>query len=321
MLTREGRHGRPPHDGSAPYGRFTSWRECRACLFIANGDYVIGRRSLRCFVGFFGITRGLPRVIDSIERNIFAPLDLGGISTTCAAHLNKPHVLDAPRSGEAGINFVQDDLGRLRLDKVLVERQSDVNIAPFLHCALRVPLIFEPDPDGKVRRNVVQQLYSLQRLGMMYEEYGPKNFDFAVILRPDLRYLNAMPLREILAQLGVNGAHTWRRRLKPAASLITPAWHEWGGLNDRFAFATSAGARTYMNRLDHLPEYCRIRPAFQGEALLKFAVEQDGIRSARTWMRAERVRSDGSVAWRDKLGRKERLRLATQKMFNRLLYW
>jgi hypothetical protein len=277
-------------------------------------------RSLRCFVGFFGITRGLARVIDSIERNIFAPLDLAGVAATCVAHLNKPVVLDAPRSGEPGIDFVADNLERLRLNKVLVEPQSDANIALSLRCALNIPLIFEPDPDGKVRRNAVQQLYSLKRLGMMYEDYGPRNFDFAVILRPDLRYLDTMPLRQILALLGVRGMHAWKPGFKPAASLVTPSWHQWGGLNDRFAFATSAGARTYMNRLDHLPEFCRVRPAFQGEALLKFAVEQDGVRTAKTWMRAERVRSDGSVAWRDKLGRKERWRLRMEKAMHTILY-
>ena len=265
---------------------------------------------LRCFVGFFGITRGLNNVIDSIERNIFNPLEEAGVDIVRAAHLNRPTILYAPRSGEAATPFRMDDLTRLHLDHVLVEPQSDDAIATPLEEALSIPLIFEPDADGSVRRNVVRQLYSLQCLGKLFETCAPEAIDFVVIARPDLRYLHRMPLRQILARLGIAGApgiDVLRRAFQPAAELVTPSWHQWGGLNDRFAFASPRGARTYFNRIVHLSEFCRTQPAFQGEALLKFATEQDGIRVATTWMRAERVRIDGSVAVRDVPGRKERL--------------
>jgi hypothetical protein len=291
----------------------------------ASGLATSKSRPLRCFVGFFGITRRLDRVIESIEQHIFAPLDQAGIATVCAAHLNRPDILDAPRSGETNVQFEidVDALMRLRLDRQMLEPQSDERIAAPLALALGLPLMFgEQDPEGATRRNAVRQLYSLKRLAGIYEDYGPANFDFVILVRPDLRYLDRLPLQQIVAQLGIGGLPgmaSLRRRFKPVASLITPSWQTWGGLNDRFAFATAAGARTYLNRMDHLPDYCKTRSEFQAEALLKFAAERDGLQTATTWMRAERVRSDGSVAPRDMPRRRERWRRAIVYPFHRVL--
>jgi hypothetical protein len=269
-----------------------------------------------CFIGFFGITRALPWTIDSIERCIFAPLHRAGVAQIHAAHFNLPSTLHAPRSGERGIEFELGDIRRLRLDRHVVEPQGEDAIAAPLAAILRVPQKGEDDADGATRRNALYQLHSLRGLGRIFADMNPLSYDAVLLLRPDLRYLDPLPVRQLLAQLGRAGGRAplqrmvghMHRRFRPPADMVVPAWHKWGGLNDRFAICTPDAAMAYMNRIDSVAAYCAQAGHFQSEHLLAFAMAQAGLRTADTWVRAERVRTGGRVEAKDSFAPKERLK-------------
>jgi hypothetical protein len=269
---------------------------------------------LRCFVGFFGITRGIEYTSESISKKVLLPLSRAGIQTTCFAHFNEPTFLHAPRSGEHNVPFKTGNLAQLCIDRLVIEPQSEANIQVYLQDVLSLPVKFgEQDAEGSIRKNALHQLHSLRRLGQLFEDSGTENVDFILLARPDMRYLDSLPIQQVLSQLGLSGlpgVRTIRRRFEPVADLVAPSWHQWGGLNDRFAIATPTAARSYLNRINLIPAFVRSHAEFQGEALLKFAMERDGVRTTTTWMRAERVRSDGTVPPLDIPGRKERLRRA-----------
>jgi hypothetical protein len=266
-----------------------------------------------CFIGFFGITRALSYTIDSIERCIFAPLQRAGITPIRAAHFNLPNVLHAPRSGEQDIAFALGDIGRLRLDRHVVEPQHDQAIAAPLAAILQVPQKGEDDETGTTRRNALYQLHSLQGLSRIFAGMNPFSYDMVVLLRPDLRYLDPLPVRQLLAQLeGTRAAatpiDTLHRRFRARVDMVLPAWHKWGGLNDRFAICTPKAAQVYMNRIDDVPAYCQHAGHFQSEHLLAYAIAHAGLRTGDTWVRAERVRTGGRVEPKDSFASKDRLK-------------
>ena len=278
-----------------------------------------GRRArVRCLVGFFGITRGLSWTLPSIEANIYEPLRRAGIDVTRMAHFNHPQVLHAPRSGEGALPFAIDDLSGLRLDHHIVEPQRSTNLVAHEPVIMRIPQADEDDADGSTRRNALHQLYSLQRLWQIIEANGPASaFDMLVLLRPDLRYLDPLPVVKLCALLDLGrrssvarAARTTRRLFRPGVDLIVPWWHSWGGLNDRFAICTPEGAFTYTNRLDDLSTFCAAHAAFRTEELLLFSARRAGLEVGTTSMRADRMRSNGQIEARDRdrvHGRRERL--------------
>jgi len=284
---------------------------------------------MRCFVGFFGITRGLQWTIDSIERNVFAPLDHAGFDQVRAGHFNLPQFLDAPRSGEHRVPFEMGDIGRLKLDRQIIEPQLLSNISSPLDIVLGVPFWNEADIDGSIRRNAMHQLYSLSRLGRILNEMEPASYDIILLLRPDLRYLDPLPILQFVAQLrqrklnlrpNMGSAIQYiRRHGRERADIIIPSWHRWGGLNDRLAAATPAAASIYMNRINCLAEFCAERSYFHPESLLEFALRGSGMTTMPTWVRAQRVRSDGSIPSGDLPGRKDRLRMAIMHPLRRLI--
>ena len=264
-----------------------------------------------CFIGFFGITRALPWTIASIERCIFAPLHRAGIAQTHAAHFNLPQTLHAPRSGERDVAFSLGDISRLKLADHIVEPQHVDAIAAPLAAIMRVPQKGEEDPDGSTRRNALYQLHSLRGLSRLFARMDPSSYDMVLLLRPDLRYLDPLPVTQLLAQLKgtehrVTGA--LHRRFRARVDMVLPAWHKWGGLNDRFAICTPAAAAIYMNRIDNVAAYCAQAGHFQSEHLLSFTAAQSGLRTADTWVRAERVRTGGRVESKDVFASKDRLK-------------
>ena len=265
--------------------------------------------TVRVFIGFFGLARALDRTIDSIERNVFAPLEKENIEIVRAAHLNCPAFVHSPRSGESMIRYTPPDLTRLRLDAVTLEEQSDDHVAGPLATIMNIPYFNESDDDGNMRRNVIHQMNSLKGLGRLLDKMDPASYNAVIILRPDLRYIDPLPIRKFLAQIDPSAllsgsmthkiAQSARRGLKGQADLITPDWHQWNGLNDRIAIATPRAASVYLNRIDMLESYGATHSHFQSEHLLKFVAERAGLKTAGTWIRANRVRATGEEEGRD----------------------
>lgn len=282
----------------------------------------------RVFVGFFGITRAIERTIQSIETNIYEPLERSGIELIRAGHFNKPEYIEAPRSGEDRVIFDIGDLRRLRLDVACIEPQMESNIERYMSSALGVPYRDEDDPTRLTRRNSLFQLYSLWRLSQMFEGVTPSSFDAALILRPDLLYIDRMPVRQLLDQLHIQNRQPGclgtsmrfiRRCGRAEADIVVPAWQPFGGLNDRFALATPTAALAYMKRIELVHEFCKQKQYYHSEELLAFAMQRGELRLAKTWMRAQRVRSSGVIADLDLLGRKRRIYYSLMLPWRRLI--
>ena len=235
----------------------------------------------RCFVGFFGLNRSLRWTGDSIRRNVIAPLAGAGFELTCVAHFNRPDFIYSPRAGEHMVPSTMDGVDTMNLRECWVEPQSEESVADLLPLVLRMPLQNEEDPHALIRRNILFQLHSLRRVGQLLDRCDPRSFRLFVLLRPDLEYIDPAPVAEIL------------RLIEAGADLITPNWHLWGGLNDRFAFCSLKGARAYLGRWQWVTPFCREKPSIRSETLLRFVAERERLNLDQVAMRARRVRANG----------------------------
>ena len=237
---------------------------------------------MKCFVGFFGLNRSLSRTADSIRKNIFEPLDAEACDYVRCAHFNYPEVIHSLRSGEHNVPATRDGIDELNLNVCWIEPQNEVNILPSLFVACE-GLDAVGDQTGSSMINFLHQLYSLQQLWRICRMLGEDQFELFILLRPDLRYLDRLPIKRILLAI-----------CEANFDVITPSWQRWGGLNDRFAFCSARGAAVYMDRLRLVPQFVRDRGFLHPESLLSYAIREGGMLGDYTSMRAVRVRANGT---------------------------
>ncbi|HET6606864.1 MAG TPA: hypothetical protein VFG62_09365 [Rhodopila sp.] len=240
----------------------------------------------RCLIGYFGLARLIAATAPAIETCFIAPLREAGFEILRAGHFNAPPVLDNPRSGEHGAVPDSDPARALVLDAWEQEPQMDAAITDAFAIARRYPDAF--DDDYRSLRNLCHQLRSLNRLWLLLAAFRPAPDDIVLLLRPDLLYLDRLSISLDLGGL-----------LSGQADLVVPGWQSWGGLNDRFAFATPHAARIYTTRYRLIEDGCRARGTLHAESFLAFTAASHGLRVARTGLRGVRLRANGDIAGND----------------------
>jgi hypothetical protein len=237
----------------------------------------------RCFVGYFGVNRALGITYPGLHDNILTPLAEHGFEITQAAHFNCPEHFHSPRSGEHRVEVADHRPSQLDLELCWLEPQHIDKLGGLYKRTMKFPWWNEADRDGMIRRNALLQLHSLSRLGRLLEMLDSSRFDLFCILRADLLYLDPMPVADIVG------------RIEGGADLVTPSWHRWNGLNDRFAFCSPKGVQAYLNRIDAVDDFCTAKGFFHTETLLGHLVETTGLKNEFTGLRARRVRANGVI--------------------------
>lgn len=239
------------------------------------------------FVGFFGIDRSMRWTERSLRRNILDPLRAAGISPRVAAHFNTAATINKSHGGENNVKLGRPRLDRLPLELVWLEEQSIGRLPPELH--RWTELAFDNDLERKRldRVHLMYQLRSLRQLWTLAGLMGAQDCDLFIFIRPDLEYLDPIDV-----------AGTLRQVLEEGVDLITPTWHQFEGLNDRFAFCSRRGAEVYVDRLSYVTAFSEERGYLSGEGLVAFAAEKNQLKLGFTGVRAMRVRATGAT-WRE----------------------
>ncbi len=237
---------------------------------------------MNILIGFFGLNRALNATIGGIERHIFSVLQNAGIDVVRVGHFNRPDTIVSPRSGEFGIKASNEGISLLNLDICWIEKQIFDSIAPELAVIAQVPWRRDEDEGMHMRRNALCQLHSLRQLGRIAALLD-RTFDLYLLLRPDLDYIDPLPIAAILEQV------------EAGADLVAPSWASHNGINDRFAICTKRGFDAYVGRISHAAEFANIHKYFQSEELLAHACRAAGLNTATMEMRARRVRSNGHI--------------------------
>lgn len=252
-------------------------------ITLQRGMMVDGPVDGRCFVGFFGLNRSLRWTAPSIRRNILAPLRAAGFAPVLAAHFNQPAVINHPASNERAVKVRRDLRMSLPFDLQWIEPQQDANIAELVEPVFAVPFRDYDDPTGGTRRNILHQLHSLRRLRSMASLLPAQQFDTFLLLRPDIEYIDPIDIDGLKAVA------------RGDVDMVSPSWHQYGGLNDRFAFCNRKAADAFMSRWDHVASHCQAHGYIHPETLLAEAIQKAGIRLRTTDQRALRVRATGET--------------------------
>jgi hypothetical protein len=235
---------------------------------------------MRVVVIFFGIARGMSLTIESIKSNIYACNPDDEFSFYTIASLNMVESIRNPRTGEDGVSLNSAEALLLNADVYTLVRQNDGAIAEAFSAAKRQNDYYRNDWISV--RNSLHQLVSLRRGWTLSLDMLLGEADYFLFVRPDLIYLDQMRLSDILD------------RFRGSGNIALPAWHGWGGFNDRFAFADAKAARPYAERLRLVPEYCANRE-FHPESLLAYALEKENCSVCKLPVEARRVRAHGAI--------------------------
>src|SRR5690348_6902102 len=122
---------------------------------------------MRCYIGFFGLTRSLRHTAVAIRTGIYEPLRQLGFTTLRAAHFNLPENITNPRSGEFAVVPDRSESALLDLDVCWVEPQQHASIAGEFDIARALPDAF--GDQYRSLANLCHQLHSLRRLWSLLE--------------------------------------------------------------------------------------------------------------------------------------------------------
>jgi hypothetical protein len=235
---------------------------------------------MRVAVIFFGVARGLSVTMESIKQNIYACNPDDEFSFYTIASLNMVERISNPRNGENGVSLNEADALLLNADAYTLVRQNDIAIAEEFAAAKRQTDYYKNNWISV--RNSLHQLASLRRAWALSLDVLHGGADYFLFVRPDLIYLDEIRLKDIVD------------RFQGRGSIALPAWHGWGGFNDRFALADAVAARHYAERLSLVMEYCATRE-FHPESLLAYALEKGACSVCRLDVKAQRVRAHGAI--------------------------
>jgi hypothetical protein len=277
----------------------------------------------RLAVGFFGLVyRNLAHTLPSLERHLFAPLDVAPLTYEVFMH-----TLLVQSEALGGENIRPENVPEWVTSKLAGENGSRVALDPYSFVLLR-PCIFEVEDQDTARdaivrrqtalrsplpdlwhdnyrsmRNYLTALHSLGRLAtiiLMRERAVGARFDLVLTARADTRFLcdTELPLRMPAILAAERERLSAPVRTRTAGIVAVPLWGRWGGINDRFAF----GARDPMLSL-----YCgREKWAWaqieagkhkrNGEKLLRDVLRLNGADIKHTSMVVQRFRTSGPAA-------------------------
>lgn len=237
---------------------------------------------MKVFVGFFGMNRSLVWTARSINEKILAPIRAVASGAYIAGHFNTPTSNSYSSPSNSLKSCRNTGLDQIGFDMLWLEQQADKNIKKYIDFIQSHALNSIPTGEIQMIWNHLQQLHSLQRLWEVMNVVSNEEFQIFVFVRPDLEYLDHLEFNKAVQSVTISGE-----------DLITPHWHQWGGLNDRIAICSAKGARAYLNRLDYFREFVGASQKVHSESLLAYVAERESLKLGFSSLRGVRVRANG----------------------------
>lgn len=215
---------------------------------------------------FWGITRSLQYTLPSIQEHIFKALEKENISYEIFMHVFKlSHINRSRNTSEKQIKLNFEDYKLLEPDHFIFDEQEkieqEINLEKYQT---------QPDPwDNNYQslKNFVLSMFSKKKVARLVEMQN-KNFDCIVFLRPDVKYLNDLPV-DILKSIKEGECAMPRFGITMSEGL---------GVNDRFAICKPNTAKIIGSRFDSLLEYSKKKPC-HSESFLANVIKLNSIKT------------------------------------------
>ena len=215
---------------------------------------------------FFGLTRNLEKTIDSIKENVLEVFNENNYEYDIFIHTYKIHGPYCNMwSGESVTNYINEDVEKILNPKYYLfdDQETIINTIDFneYYTNLGYWTGMTPELTKILIKNMCLALYSKKQITLLFEQYKD-NYDYAIILRPDMR---------IDTKLDIN----WFKELNNT-NIIIPRIHWFSGYNDRFCIGTP-NTILYCGKLfDELKEYSR-RKSIISERYFKDKLDEHSI--------------------------------------------
>ncbi|AJE47160.1 hypothetical protein [Celeribacter indicus] len=236
-------------------------------------------RNTQIAICFFGITRSLKHTIGSIEANVIEPARALGTVRTYAHFFDQASISNS-RSGEQG-ELDREEYRLLKADRLRLEA-PDMCLEEWGFEGLKD--FGDSWNDGfRSLRNLVHQLHSMNAAAADALADDP---DLVIYCRPDMLYHHNL------------GPWIGRALASSEPGVTLPNWQHWhGGYNDRFAICRGvSAARIYGSRVNRMRDFCvETSSPVHSERLLRFVLDEAGIKPPLMSARASRVRANGDV--------------------------
>lgn len=231
---------------------------------------------------FFGVvSRSIHLTKDSIQHNIFDVIQKRGHTYEVYVHDIKVKDLESPRAGDS-VKNLEDRSNHLPCDYYESSKQEDIDEYLFTQNAYGIPNTREPSA-----KNMYRQLFSLQKVTKMWQNEN-KFYDYYVYLRPDLEYMQPLPMEMIEKYQNTN-------------YLLTPSWGAWDGLNDRIYMGAKDVIFHFGNRIEYLALLIfDPKRKYQPERYMKIVSDHFKIPRVSIGFFARRIRTNGTIPSNDR---------------------
>ena len=222
----------------------------------------------------------------NIRHSISDPLLLNDVEVTIYLHTYNTTSVRNARSAEneAVVDWTAFKL--LQPHEWQIDDATAVDtelIDPELNAWLKHGDPWEEGSEHVTLRNLLKQFYSLKQVTGMLKSKAA-SFDLVMYLRSDVWFFNQLDMTELNEALK-----------SPANCIYTPAFHQWGGLNDRLAFGSPSAMIKYGSRLDVAMQYVQ-HSRLHAETFLLNMMESAGLDFSRhSQLLFERVRATGEL--------------------------
>jgi len=242
-------------------------------------------KNIKVALCFWGIARSTDFTIESIERNIWKPLQDAGIKYTTFLHtftLKNPYTNS--RASEWNIHLKNDIWKMLLPDHYLVEQQEDIDkILNFKKYRTHGDP-WECERISMYRKystldNLIRALYSLSKVTSLWESMASR-FDAVIYLRPDVRFITPLKIE-------------WITQCQHGTVYI-PNFHLVDGWNDRFAIGRPNDMLLYGRRFIDAHIYSLKKP-LHSESFLAEYMQKHKVFAVPISFMFRRIRADNHI--------------------------
>jgi hypothetical protein len=231
----------------------------------------------RLAVCFFGLVKNIDHVYASIQRFILEPLTRHGYELDFYGHTYKMDRFTNPRNGEANVPIHPESIHkRFKFKQFTIE---SINDYPHLNADLQLCLKYgDPWPENKLLslKNHLLNLRSLYQVTQLWKS-SASTYASVMYLRPDTRFLNHLEVPNLSGK-----------------TLAVPAFHSYGGHNDRFAYGTPAAMIIYGERWAGMKVYFdRHKRSIHSETFLQHHLRDNGVKVITLSIKFQRIRANG----------------------------
>ena len=252
----------------------------------------------------FGLNRSLSKTHNSIRTNILQALEENGTNYTLYANFIETSLINNSRSNEIQAPFEQNPESFLDFERRTYSNQKDIDqfidwdrVFEFgdTYHEINASNISSANSTTK---NVFRSLFSLKA---SFELIDKVNFSSPTLfIRPDTEFQNKLDIDVLFRLLEIKPKGFAFGQTDGVA--LTPNWHCWSGVNDRFAICTSGNASiAYAKRFDHLLNHIRAsQKPIHSETYLLHTLQQSRVQILPVISTlASRIRATGNAHLED----------------------